>query len=384
MFNRASGAIEIDSSFFGLTTGSTTWPVSGPAPDFPFGRLSTYGAKQVFWGALHTASNTIDWTALDSLVAAAKAVGVQKGIYGLYRCPTFLASTGADVAGPWGELGECAHPNDLAQLTYFCTQFASRNVSVYDSFFDAVQLFNEPYLSASTTPGNTLYEWSTPAQFIDKLWTAYAALKAEDSSLVVLSPGMTHYGNVTSPIAGLGYLSTISGATNSTKTGLDCYEGVATHWYGLVPEGAAATGQTINSWNGEEVDGLRVYAKAVSDSLAVSGPVHVTEFAVSAAPSGQKVDAFLAATAQYRESWIQCFYIDAMLLGVKSVSPWIFGGGDSLGVDMVNDDPGVISGLRNIYNACAGKTIVAPSGVTPDGGRFLTFSDGSTYTVAAP
>lgn len=385
MSNRVSGAITVPADFFGLTSGSTAWPTAGPAPTFPFGRLSTYGAQQTYWGTLHTANNTINWTALDTLVTAAKAAGVQKGIYGLYRCPTFLATTGADVAGPWGYLGECAHPSDLAQLTYFCTQFAERNISEYDSFFDAVQLFNEPYLSASTTPSNTLYEWSAPAQFIDKLWTAYAALKAADSSLLILSPGMTHYGNITSPLAGLGYLSTINGSTHSTKTGEDCYEGVATHWYGLAPEGPAFTGYcTISGWRGTEVEALRAYQKAITDGLAVNGPVHVTEFAVSANLTGAELDLFLNESTAYRESWIQCFYIDAMLAGVKSVSPWIFGSSGLWDDYLLTDDPGVISGLRKIYNACAGKTIVAPSGITADGGRFLTFSDGSTYTVAAP
>ncbi|MBK6790828.1 MAG: hypothetical protein IPG77_25240, partial [Betaproteobacteria bacterium] len=236
-------------------------------------------------------------------------------------------STGADVAGPWGYLGECAHPSDLAQLTYFCTQFAERNISEYDSFFDAVQLFNEPYLSASTTPSNTLYEWSTPAQFIDKLWTAYAALKAADSSLLILSPGMTHYGNITSPLAGLGYLSTINGSTHSTKTGEDCYEGVATHWYGLAPEGPAFTGYcTISGWRGTEVAAPAGVSKRRSqtDSLSMA---RCTSRSSRYPPTltGAELDPFLNESTMYRESWIQCFYIDAMLAGVKSVSPWIFG-----------------------------------------------------------
>ena len=375
-----SGAISIPAEFFGLA--SQNWPSTGSAPTFPFGRLTTFNNYRTHWRHLHASSNNIGWADLDAWVVGAKAAGAVKGTYCLYGCPLFLASTGADALGPFGNLGECAHPSDLGQLTYFCTQFAERNISTWGRFFDVVSPFNEPTLGPSTTPGPTFYEWSTAGQFIDKLWTVYSALKAADPTLKVISPGFFRLDNLNdSNFAGLGYLQGVLGTVNTTKRGTDCYEGLATHQYSVVPEGAAVSGK--GSVNSLQYGGVRAYRDLVRGGTATNGPIHITEMGFSAAADWEQT-LFFAKTAAHREAVIQCVYIDAMLAGVSSIHPWSYGNSENLAGDLATDDPGVISGLRKIYNACAGKTIVAPSGITATGGRFLTFSDGSTYTVAAP
>ena len=48
--------------------------------------------------------------------------------------------------------------------------------------------------------------------------------------------------------------------------------------------------------------------------------------------------------------------------------------------DLTNDTTGVIAGWNNTYAACAGKTIVS-GGFVSDGSRYLTFSDGTSYTA---
>lgn len=372
--------VYVPPEFFGLA--SQTWPSSGSAPTFPFGRLTTFNNTSTHWRHLHSSLNTINWTDLDAWVTGAKAAGAVKGTYCLYGCPLFLASTGTGAAGPFGNLGECAHPNDLGQLTYFCTQFAQRNISTWGRFFDVVSPFNEPTLGPSTVPGPSFYEWSTEGQFVDKLWTAYSALKAADSTLTVLSPGFFRLDNLNdSNFAGLGYLHGVFGTVNTTKRGTDCYTGLATHQYSVVPEGSAVSGK--GSVNSLQYGGVRAYRDLVRGGTAITGPIHITEMGFSAGVDWEQT-LFFAKTATYRESFIQCVYIDAMLAGVSSVHPWSYSNSSNLAGNLSTDDPGVISGLRKLYNAVAGKTIVSPSGITPSGGRFLTFSDGNAYTVPAP
>ena len=380
MVNLASGAIPVPAEFFGLA--SQDWPSTGSAPTFPFGRLTSYDNNRTHWRSLHTATNTINWAALDTFVSGAKGAGAVRGTYVVYGCPTFLASTGAAVAGPYGGLGEGAHPNNLAQLTYFCQQFAARNASNWGKFFDVVSLFNEPGVGPSTAPSASAFEWSTENQFVDKLWTAYTALKTADASLLVLTPGYFRLDSLNdSGFVGLGYLATVAGAVNTTKTGLNCYDGLSSHPYEAVPAGSSVSGR--GSISSLEYGGTLMYGKLVREGKAVSGPIHITEWGFTSGVTAA-LTAWLAKPAVYRESFIQCLWIDAMLAGVKSICPWSYGNVANLSGNLTTDDPGSISGMRKIYNACVGKTIIAPSGITPSGGRYLTFSDGSTYSVPSP
>lgn len=378
-----SGATYVPPEFFGIV--SQDWPSVGTAPTFPFGRLSTFDNNRTHWRSLHTAINTINWTTLDTIVVKAKAAGVAKGTYVIYGCPQFLAtkgtvaSTGTDVLGPYGGIGEGAHPSSLAQLTYFCQQFAARNISVWGKFFDTVSSFNEVTLDPATVPGNGFFYWGTESQFIDLIWTVYSAFQAADPSLTVISPGFFRLDSLNdSGYAGLGYIANITGAVNTTKKGLDCYKGAALHTYYMVPEGKLYSGRgTINNIN---YGGLLQYKALIAAGQAINGPVHITEWGFSHM-ANTWLSSLLAMPPEYRDLYIQYVHIDAMLAGVKSICTWSFGNIANVTGNLSTDDPGVISGLRKVYKACAGKTIIVPSGITASGGRFLTFSDGTTYTV---
>lgn len=368
-----SGAIPISAEFFGLA--SQDWPSVGSPPTFPFGRISNFDNSRTHWRSLHTANNTINWAALDTFVTGAKAVGVVKGIYCLYGCPTFLASTGASVAGPYGGLGEIAYPNNLAQLTYFCEQFALRNISTYNRFFDCVSLFNEP---------GSVFWGGTMPQFVDTLWTGFEALKGTDSSLTILTPGTFDLSNITGSLFnGIGAWLTVFGSINSTKRGIDCFEAIGSHPYRAFPDGKAFSGAgSILSLQQGGILNFRKVLKQAGHPQAETMPFYVTEYGVSSATDAQ-LTAYLAQSPLYREYFIQCLWIDAMLAGVKSMTPWSFDNISNLMGNLKTDDPGVVSGLRKLYNACVGKSIVAPSGVTSSGGRLLTFSDNTIYSVEA-
>ena len=367
--------VYVPPEFFGLV--SQDWPNTGSAPTFPVGRLSNYDNNRTHWRSLHTAANTINWANLDTWVAGAKAAGIVRGTYALYGCPTFLASTGAAQAGPYGGLGEGAHPNDLTQLTYFCQQFAARNLSNWGGFFDVVSLFNEPYLSASTTPDNLKFDWSTPAQYVDKLWTAYSALKPY-SNLTVLSPGTFLLGSTPSGnFSGIGQWLTTAGAVNTTRHGYDCFDGIAAHPYHAVPGGSGYSG--LGDIASLPFGGVNAFRLALAGMQAASGPYHVTEYGVSSS-NNWEVTAFLAQTPAYREAFVQCLWIDAMCAGVKSMCAFSLGNVMPLMGSLTTDDPGAVSGLRKVYNACVGKTIVSAY-VTAAGGRSLMFSDGTGYLV---
>lgn len=366
-----SGAIAVPADFFGLA--SQDWPSTGSVPPFPFGRITNFDNNRTHWRSLHTSGNTINWAALDTFVSGARAAGAVRGTYCLYGCPTFLASTGAGVAGPYGGLGEIAYPNDLAQLTYFCTQFIARNASTWAGFFDQISLFNEP---------GSVFTSCTTTQFVDMLWTAYAAIKAAAPSMPVLSPGTFDLSSANSgSFWGIGGWLNVAGTVNPTKTGKDCFDRIASHPYTAVPAGRAFSGR--GSISSVQLGGILAFRKALDGTAQQSAIYDVTEYGYQSAANSD-LALFLAQTPAYRESFVQCLWIDAMLAGVKSMCAWSLDNVSNLMGNLRTDDPGAVSGLRKIYNACAGKTIVAPSGITATGGRFLTFSDGSTYTVAAP
>jgi hypothetical protein len=341
------------------------------------------------WNRLHTALNTISWTVLDAWVVSAKAAGAVRGTYCLYGTPTFLASTGAGVNDPYGGAlglavaspGGAAFPNNLAQVTYFCQQFVIRNNSTWGGFFDVISPGNEPFISESTTPDGFKFWWGTAAQFVDFLWTVKAALAG--SGIKVASPGTFDMTNATSGnFSGIGTWLNTLGTVNSTRRGYDCFDHIASHPYHAVPNGSAFSG-----WGGidsVQTGGTLPFRAVLAGLPAASGEYHATEYAYDSAPGTADLTQFLAKPAAYREAFVQCLWIDAMLAGVKSMCAFSLGNTANLMGDLSTDDPGSISGLRKVYNACAGKIIVSPSGITATGGRFLTFSDGTTYTVQAP
>lgn len=369
--------------FFGLC--SASWPWDGAAvgtpPTFPVGRLSNYDNPKTHWNNLHQSANTINWTNLDTWVTNAKAAGIKKGIYVLYGTPQFLASSGGTVAAPYGTAnsvlsGGGAYPNfgdaTLAQLTYFCTQLALRNKTTYGGFFDVISLWNEPDFLQN--PGSSSFWWGSKTQFVDTLFTAYTAFKGTDSTLTIYGPGTY---SIVDANTGLNQWINQAGTLNPTKHGYDCFDNFASHPYHARPFGYSGNGDI----QGLQLGGILSIRNTLLGTSKAASPIGASEYGVSST-AGAELTAFLAKPALYREAFIQRLWVDAMLSGMTFMTAFSYGNAANLMGNLSTDDPGSISALRKVYNACAGKTIINKlSGLMPDGTRKVVFTDGTTYQV---
>lgn len=372
----------IPPEFFGLN--SQDWPTRAPtsggdgasAPAFDFGMYSTHDCSTALnWGALHTASNTVDWTKLDATVAALQAHGVTKGLYALHGTPTFLAQPAqAAVSSTYGPLGGGSYPTDLSQLAWFCQQFAARNASVWSGFFTAVQILNEP--EANDFAGTTVGQWwGTRKEFVNFAATAYAALKAADASLVVLSAGTYR---VTTLSAWCG--ETGDAGAGSGVYGHQCFDAVATHPYWATPNHTYSGHGTFDS---VALGGVRPIRSAMAAFGKADIDIWCTEWGLDsggsrASPSATCVT-FMAQTAEYRRQYTERLFIGAALAGLKNIFLFSYGG-PFLSGDLVTDTDGVVLGAQNAYTAMAGKTWTS-GGYYPDGRAWISFADGGTYVA---
>lgn len=378
----ASGPVYIPHEFFGLN--SQDWPARAPtsggdgasAPAFTFGMYSTHDASTALnWGAMHTAANTINWTKLDDTVSALRAMGVTKGMYALHGTPTFLAQPGqAGLSAPYGPLGGGSYPTDLAQLAYFCTQFAARNAAVWGGFFVAVQVLNEP--EANDFSGSTVGQWwGTRKQYVNYAATAYVALKAAAPAITVLSAGT--YKPAT--------LAAWSGETGDAGAGVgryghQCYDAVALHPYWATPNHTYTGHGTLDSLS---LGGVRPTRAALAQYGLQAIDIWCTEWGLDSGGSRASPTAaclaFMALPADDRRKYIARLYIGAALAGLKNFFLFSYGG-PFLSGDLVTDTTGVILGIQQAYAAMAGKTWTA-GGYYTDGRAWLSFMDGSTYVV---
>lgn len=371
----SSAAVSVD--FFGLN--SQDWPSTGSAPAFSFGSYSNFDNNRTHWNRLHTAANTINWAALDTVVAALQARGVTDGTYVLYGTPTFLAQgyPGAGqsiVNGPYSSgsvPGEGSYPTDLAQLTYFCQQFAARNASSWGGFFKRVQLFNEPEGgNFSGTANSSNFFWGSATQYVDMLWTAYSAIKAADPSMVCLTPGTYSMTTFATWLAAFG-------TANATKRGADCFDAVALHPYHAAPNGTySARGSFTTLVSGGIVSATSVLAAAGRTGL----DFYATEYGIDSSGSTGVVAAFLALPAAERATRISRLFMSAHRAGFKNLCLWSFGNSANLCGDLTADTTGVIAGAQAAYLAMVGKTRAA-AGYYPDGREWIRFTDGSEYVA---
>src|SRR5574343_107796 len=379
-----SSGILVRPSFFGLNT--QDWPVragtsGGNAPTFPVGSLASWDSAQLHWRYLHTAANTINWSTVDTFVSQARAAGISEGTYVLYGCPTFLASSGAGVAGPFGGLGEGAYPNDLSQLEYFCRQFVSRNASSWGSFFKEIQLFNEPELGGfGAAPSASAFVWMTATQFVDMLWTAYAAFKTADPTLKIMSSGTFKLSGANS----LSVWASTAGTVFPAKTGSDCFDAMALHPYHARPNGYYGMQGDILSLDAGGLLKLRTVLKPLG-----KWPIecHVTEYGVSSGSDAELTE-FNAATAEFRRLF--AFRLDMSMAcnGIKKNNIFSLGNVANLcnNLDIVTlgglppDTLGYKLGRAQAYAAMVNKTIVA-AGWYADGRQEINWSDGTVLTV---
>lgn len=370
-----SAPIVVGSNFAGLN-GPNVFSTTS-APSLSVKQWSNFDNNRTHWRTLHTASNTINWGNLDTAVANAKAAGITDGLYVLYGCPTFLAQAADNAtAGPYGGQGEGSYPTDLAQLTYFCQQFAARNASTWGNFFRRVQLFNEPEGTSGpftgTNRGAGNFYWGTAAQYVNMLWTAYSALKGGDATLEVLSPGCY---DMTVFATWLDTQGTTGSATG--KYGYECFDGVALHPYHAAPNGTySARGDFATLPKG----GVNA-ARALMVARGRQGlRFHATEFGFDSNGGSAIITAFLALTAAERKQRMARTIVSAVRNGFSTFLAWSFENAGNYCGQIGSDSTGVDAGFNEAAAAIAGKTITA-GGYYFDGREWLQFSDGSSYTV---
>lgn len=369
--NLVSSPIPVPTTFFGLN--SQVWPVSGSAPILSYGTFCTFGTTKLHWNSLQTGAGALSATIgdFDTTLNTIKAAGAQMN-FTFYGCPTAFASTGSSTAGAWGALGEGAYcgNSNLAQVTYFLGALIARANANQDGIIKTIQLWNEP--DFTQTPGATGF-WGTAAQFVDLLYTAYAAIKAADPRIIVLCPGTF---DLTNANYGLNQWINATGGVNTTKHGYDCFDAIAAHPYHARPQGQLYSG--VGDILGLSLGGILPFRSALASYKSGTVDYYITEYGVSSGYDSE-LQQFLAATAAYRKSFISRLLIDCMIYGVKLFGLFGFGPSQApLSGDLTNDTTGVIAGWNATYAACAGKTITS-GGFVSDGSRYLNFSDGTSY-----
>lgn len=374
-------AVTVSKNFFGLN--SVDWPTRAPTgggtgsspPAFGFGTISTMDCNALHWRSLHTATNTINWTSLDTFVTQAKAAGATRGIYVLYGTPTFLAQASqAAQAGVYGGLGEGSYPTTLAQLTYFVTQFNTRNSGTYAGFFDTIQVWANLDTDATMFSGvasASSYFWGSAPQFADVITTVKAALTAASSSIIVGTPSINR---AESNLSWLTATGLTTGVVAATAVGAICANAYSLKYneYKGIGRSTVASDRYVG------VKALRKLATSVGLSENIS--IEMVSFGLSNNSSDGALTQYQTLTDAERITYIKRMYVAAVRAGVKSICPWSYGSVSYYVGSLVADTQGTIAGLTQVHNELVGRTIIS-GGYYTDGQEYLELSDGTTYTV---
>jgi hypothetical protein len=143
-------------------------------------RVTTLGMRwvkqQIEWKAYETSRGNIDWASLDQMVNTLEAAGVNI-LFSVVKAPAWARDT-VDEDGP---------PTNYQDYANFVGALAQR----YRGRVDAYEIWNEQ---------NLRREWNSPAHpisaagYVEMLRLAYAAIKAQDPSAIVVAGGVAPTG----------------------------------------------------------------------------------------------------------------------------------------------------------------------------------------------
>lgn len=397
--------VVVPSDFMGMAL--MTYPLSGADPT----GIINYGAVRMMftpgtrWSDIETSAGVYSEAALadvDALITFQRTYG-KTVIWGHDGTPLFYAQTAANpVVGddvtkdPYGNLGGASYPTSLAAVTDYVSMMIQRYNKPGGAWYDVhgatlgagIQRWetgNEPPLDAlgnrATAPGQTTTSinfWGTVGQLTDYVQTQYAAIKAVDPSVTVLSPGLSNHAENDEFRKYMESVGTITG-----KTGAESCDALAWHPYFAGPPGIKY-GVWMYPWLGDMMTGP-LGAARVGKWLKDEGyphAMHMTEWGMDTASSTDTTTAWIAKAADFRYNWICRSFMCAAAGGAASIHPWHWGmtGATIISGDWQNDT----DGAQRAYNDCAarlsGKTIVSGT-YEVNGVVSLTFSDGSTWTV---
>jgi len=384
----ASGPLFIPTTFFGTNT--QDWPVRAPTsggdgtnpPAFQLGIVSTYDCSALSPSVMFTAANTINWANLDLFVTQWVANGVLSGIFAWHSIGAWLAQAGqAATNDPYGRPGGGSYPNDLTQVAYFFQQFIARNKTVWNGFFKAIQVRNEP--EANNFAGTTVGEWwGTAQQFVNERAVIYSTVKTADPSMVVLTCGMYNVPTFSTWLAQAAGGSDIAAAYPALvgTMGWQTFDAVASHPYWATANPTYAGRGTHGTLPQGGVNQIRLalvpYNKQGID-------IWCTEFGYdsggSRASPSATVQAWLAQSANQRRIETIRRFMSGIRHGLKCMCDFSYGGNLLCG-DQVADTTGYVLGRQQVYSACAGKTMSA-AGYYPDGREWMNFTDGTSLVV---
>lgn len=387
---------EVPSDFMGICW--LRYPVEGVNPvgviNWKSHRLSQNYSSQ--WLKIETSAGSYSATVLaelDSIITNDRQQGATV-IMGAYGTPRFYADnttpnptyTDYITKGPWEAYGECAHPTNLTALANYCTMLVNRYNKPGGAWYDqhgatlgkGIQYWepwNEPPVDPTGSNTNSdgdgtkswNFYWGSKGQLVDLCKTQYDAVKTADSSIIFMSPGLGPPSQV------LAYLGA-SGAVNTGTTGADICEMVAWHPYGLVP-----IYNGFGAWEGDIVDGSSGI-RTMRNALAHVGydlPLLISEWGFSTG-SSDTMDAWDAASAEFRYTLTKRTLVVMAAYGVKAVHPWHFLSDCCFG-DLRNDTDGVQKAYNEVADQIAGRTI---SGIEHyRNGQIKVIVDGQALTI---
>lgn len=131
--------------------------------------------QEIDWAMYESAAGTIDWDAIDAMVASLDEAGLNI-LLTVGGAPAWARDTSVDV-GP---------PSDYATYAAFVGAMAER----YEGQVDAYEIWSEPNLQSMWNSPNGL----SAASYVELLRLAYVAIKSADPAAVVVTAGLAPTG----------------------------------------------------------------------------------------------------------------------------------------------------------------------------------------------
>lgn len=409
------GPVTVPSDFLGMCWMRYPYIGTDYNPDgiIRWGSCRVSQIYEMHWNRIETPSagvyDATALSALDQIVTFQRQNGVSV-MMGLYGTPVFYAqssptgaSTYADnvTYGVWGLLGAGSYPTSLAAVTAFVNMLVTRYNLPGGTWYDAngatlgkgIQLWeewNEPAIwpTGTQTNGNSTgsggtgqgFAWMDKEQLVDLCYTQYAAIKALDPSIIVLSPGLDSGDSVTRAGRFFPAVGTVTG-----KTGAQSCDAFAWHPYSRLGHNYPTYGAWTDGDIVQNADAGITAIRAMLTSYGVPNmPIYISEWGMDELQTSPTGALWYAESALYRRAFMECFLLTCAAFGVKQVHPWHWqqpsttnGNSGAWPVDT--------NGVTAAYNAIAdnvvGKTIVGLK-ATAYNRMTATFSDGTTYTTA--
>lgn len=182
------------------------------------------------WRQINTAAGVYDATSvarLDTWVNQCVADGVEI-IFTIFGTPTFIASTVPDFTDQYGNRYAANTPTDVSSagcpsIAAFVTWLLGRYNTGGQRRIQYIEAWNEPLFSTAASS----YWTGTYVQMAQVMKGVYAAAKAADPGIVVLSPGFAGMSGGLSPMV----QNLLTAAVGDGTTGKDWCDGVAYHPY---------------------------------------------------------------------------------------------------------------------------------------------------------